>query len=355
MEYKAFASKNMTEFSVLTVHVFFSLRFYPSLDKSFLSHFLYPLTSSQTFMGDDPLSNNTNARTEVAAALEERRLSRKRQRAAQRVKKRAETSVYVTGIPTDATLDEVTECFSKYGILLPDSETGKGRIKLYVDESGNRKGDALVTYALAPSVANAVDLLDGTPLRYGGPPMSVQPASFEHKDASATAAAVERALEHSKRPRRAAASRALIQEALSWAEEGQTSVTSNSARMVILKNVFDPASADYALVREDIQEGCAEFGDVEKINVFEGNPEGVVAIRFATVSMAKKCISVMDGRWYDRRQLSASFFDGHTDYRVKRTDEEKLKQRDKEWEAWLQDDRNEDDAKIVEKDKRKES
>lgn len=294
-------------------------------------------------MGDEPTSDDAKARTDVAASLEERRQSRKRQRAAQRVRKRAETSVYVTGIPKDATLEEVTECFSKYGILLPDTETGRGRIKLYVDENGNRKGDALITYALAPSVTNAVDLLDGTPLRYGGESMRVQPATFEHKDASSTAAAVERALEHSKRPRRAAASRALINEALSWAEEGQTTVVSNSARMVILKNVFDPSNVDYKLIREDMEEGCSEFGQVEKIIVFEGNVDGVVAIRFANVSTAKKCIEVMNGRWYDARQLTASFFDGHTDYRVKSSQDEKSRKRDKDWEAWLEGDDGEDE------------
>jgi HIV Tat-specific factor 1 len=40
-------------------------------------------------------------------------------------------------------------------------------------DGGGLKGDALVTYLKAPSVQLATTLLDGTPLRDGGKPMSV--------------------------------------------------------------------------------------------------------------------------------------------------------------------------------------
>jgi HIV Tat-specific factor 1 len=40
-------------------------------------------------------------------------------------------------------------------------------------DSGDLKGDALVTYLKAPSVQLATTLLDGAPLREGGKPLSV--------------------------------------------------------------------------------------------------------------------------------------------------------------------------------------
>ena len=40
-------------------------------------------------------------------------------------------------------------------------------------ETGELKGDALVTFFKAPSVQLATTLLDGAPLRDGGKPMSV--------------------------------------------------------------------------------------------------------------------------------------------------------------------------------------
>lgn len=55
------------------------------------------------------------------------------------------TSIYVSGLPLDVTHDEITEVFLKCGLLARD-EKGRDKIKLYTDESGEHKGDALCTY-----------------------------------------------------------------------------------------------------------------------------------------------------------------------------------------------------------------
>lgn len=43
----------------------------------------------------------------------------------------------------------------------------------------------------------------------------------------------------------------------------------------------------------------------------------------------------MDGRWFDKRQLEADFWDGETDYRVKATEEEE-KRRIESFGDWLE-------------------
>jgi len=50
---------------------------------------------------------------------------------------------------------------------------------------------------------------------------------------------------------------------------------------------------------------------------------------------AEKCIQVMNGRWFDGRQLVAEFYDGFTNYFVEESEEEKAV-RDKEWAKWLE-------------------
>ncbi|KAJ3054450.1 hypothetical protein HK097_001792 [Rhizophlyctis rosea] len=103
-------------------------------------------------------------------------------------KKKPNTSVYVTGLPHDATVDEVKEVFEKYGILMVDMSTGEPRIKLYRDAGGNIKGDALVTYFKEESIALACELLDDSDFRPGqSSRIRVQPAVFQEKEKPPTA------------------------------------------------------------------------------------------------------------------------------------------------------------------------
>ena len=51
------------------------------------------------------------------------------------------TNVYVSGLPPDITLEEFQTMMSKYGIIMVEEETEKPKIKLYLDEHGNPKGD----------------------------------------------------------------------------------------------------------------------------------------------------------------------------------------------------------------------
>lgn len=55
------------------------------------------------------------------------------------------TAIYVSGLPLDITLPELTELFSKCGLIARD-EKGKDKIKLYRDSNGQPKGDALCIY-----------------------------------------------------------------------------------------------------------------------------------------------------------------------------------------------------------------
>ena len=74
------------------------------------------------------------------------------------------------------------ETFSKCGVIAEEIESGKPRIKLYRNEDGTLKGDALIVYFRPESVDLAIQMLDGTALRYGtAGNMKVQAADFSYK------------------------------------------------------------------------------------------------------------------------------------------------------------------------------
>jgi len=93
--------------------------------------------------------------------------------------------VYVTSIPLDADIDEIKHTFTKCGVIAEEIDSGKPRIKMYEDDKGQFKGDALVVYFRPESVSLAIQMLDDSDFRLGveGPmgKMRVQAADFSYK------------------------------------------------------------------------------------------------------------------------------------------------------------------------------
>ena len=87
------------------------------------------------------------------------------------------TAIYVSGLPDDITIDELIPHFTKCGIIMDEILTGKPRVKLYSDEEGNLKGDALIVYLREESVSLALRILDESEIRLGVR-IKVQEASF---------------------------------------------------------------------------------------------------------------------------------------------------------------------------------
>lgn len=80
---------------------------------------------------------------------------------------RQNTAIYVTGLPLDATAEEVHDVFSrKCGVIAEEIDSGRPRIKMYTDAQGNFKGDALVVFFKPQSVDMAVMLLDDSEFRF---------------------------------------------------------------------------------------------------------------------------------------------------------------------------------------------
>lgn len=87
----------------------------------------------------------------------------------------------MTNLPLNATLQEIDDEFSKYG-MIDQSPDGTKRIKMYADEDGEFKGEALIVYFKKDSVGMAVRMMDDSWFRPGeGPNIRVQEADMSYK------------------------------------------------------------------------------------------------------------------------------------------------------------------------------
>ncbi|ELP91928.1 hypothetical protein EIN_399680 [Entamoeba invadens IP1] len=109
---------------------------------------------------------------------------------------------------------------------------------------------------------------------------------------------------------------------------------------VIIKNMFDlttekPQSFFDDLkndIKSEVRKSC---GPVDRVIVFSTNPQGVVMLKFYTNDVAEKCIKLMNGRWFDQRQLTCEYYDGFTNYKIEESKEQKEK-RIKEWSEYVE-------------------
>lgn len=275
---------------------------------------------------------------------EARKRKREKKKKAQQKKKWQNTkdhgNLYVTGLPPDLTEDEAYDIFKKGGVIKKDPITNKYRIKLYTDDQGNRKGDGLVCYLHPDSVSLAIELLDESEIRPGCK-IHVQKAEFQMKGTEYQATKKQR----TEAPPMTKVHKKLLQsqkQELSWDEEEAVS-SKTGLRIVILKYMFtldevEQSENPEAFYNElkveigsEIEEKC---GTVDKITVFEGNPDGVVAIKFANAASSPKCIELMNGRFFAQRRMECDYFDGVTNYKV-RESEASEEARHKAFQEWI--------------------
>ncbi|KAL1996755.1 hypothetical protein VTN49DRAFT_7620 [Thermomyces lanuginosus] len=244
-------------------------------------------------------------------------------------KQRVNTAVYVTSIPLDATLEEIQSVFSKCGVIAEEIDSGRPRIKMYQDEHGNFKGEALVVYFRPESVSLAIQMLDETDFRLGQPgpqgPMRVQEADFSFKSQQDTPA------QSNPREKRKIIKKMqkLNSKLADWDDDDPSAMAHTSSRwekIVVLKHMFtlkeieeDPAAI--LDIKEDIREECSKLGEVTNVILYDKEPEGVVTVRFSDPEAARTCARVMNGRYFAGTQVEAYIADGTE--RFKKTNEKR--------------------------------
>ncbi|KAJ5771003.1 uncharacterized protein N7511_003054 [Penicillium nucicola] len=242
-------------------------------------------------------------------------------------KPRVNCAVYVTSIPLDATIDEIASVFKKFGLITEEIDTGKPRIKMYTDENGNFKGDALVVYFRSESVHIAIQMLDETDFRFGvtGPDglMRVQAAdtAWKSEEADSTQDQKQKQPQRSKTDQRKIAERAKrLNEKLNWDSEEEGPTYTKYDHMLTLKHMFtleeleeDPAAI--LDIKEDIREECEKIGEITNTVLYDLEADGVVTVRFKDPADARRAAEAFSKRKFNGIQVVAYVQLGKERYR----------------------------------------
>ena len=72
-----------------------------------------------------------------------------------------QATVYVSGLKPTVRLEELAELFGSIGLIKQDKRNRTPKIRIYTDDAGVPKGDAVVTYEDAHTAPAAIEWFDG--------------------------------------------------------------------------------------------------------------------------------------------------------------------------------------------------
>jgi len=205
----------------------------------------------------------------------------------------------------------------------------KPRIKLYSDENGTFKGDALVVFFKAPSVEMAIMLLDDTHFRIGdgenSGKMRVQAADSSYKKTQHNEAAERDRPKTNTRDKQKIIRKTQKLDAriADWSDDEPSIIADTSSRwdkVIILKHMFtlEELAEDSAAIldiKEDIREECSKLGEVTNVVLFDLEPDGIASVRFTNVEAARACVDLMNGRSFAGQKVVAYVSDGKEQFK----------------------------------------
>ncbi|EEA08213.1 RNA recognition motif. family protein [Cryptosporidium muris RN66] len=235
------------------------------------------------------------------------------------------TSIYVTGLPRDITIEEVRNFFTRCGIIKIDPSTLEPKIKLYKDKETNElKGDALVSYKFQESVELALKYLDQTEIRCGYS-VKIQKAIFNVNHSQYNKPEDKNLLDIHKK--QLIAAKLEEQRLMSWSNEeviGISQGKSLNTRIVVLRHMYSKQDAEkfneddlfYKELEDEIYEEVSKFGTVINVTSIPRHPHGIVCVKFKKSEDAEIAVSYLNNRFFDGRQIEAFLYDGKTDFKV---------------------------------------
>lgn len=261
------------------------------------------------------------------------------------------TKVYVSNLPLDINEEEFVNFMQKCGLVERDPKNQKMKVKLYMDKDQNCfKGDALCTYIKIESVDLAMKLLDGCDFK--GNKVKVEKAHFQLKGEYNPALKPKK-----KRKKELEKLKKMQQKLFDWRPEKFIGERSKHERIVIVKNLFQPADFDNEVqlildYQQDLRDECGKSGEVRKVVIYDRHPEGVAQITMKEPEQADAVVALINGRWFGKRQITAEIWDGRTKYRIAETDADLNKRVDK-WGKFLEGKEGDEKDSGTETDKAK--
>lgn len=244
------------------------------------------------------------------------------------------TKVYVSNLPQDLTEEEFVTLMQKCGLVERDPVTQKMKVKLYIDKEHNCfKGDALCTYIKIESVDLALKLIDGSV--YKGHKIHVERAHFQLKGEYNPSLKPKK-----KKKKELDKLKKMQQKLFDWRPEKFIGERAKHERVVIIKNLFHPSDFDKEVqlildYQQDLREECSKCGEVRKVVIYDGHPEGVAQVTMKEPELADAAVQLINGRWFGKRQITAEIWDGRTKYRIAETEAQISKRIDK-WDKFLE-------------------
>lgn len=294
----------------------------------------------ETKVADNLSDNETNAITAeatiVATADAEIDGPKKKRKSS---KKSNGNWIYITGLPSDITVDELKSHFCKVGLIEINPIDQEAKIKIYTDSSDGTgtycKGDASLCYHAKESVQMAINVLSEGYIR---PTHQVTVAkadfnSYTHHRSSTDDATRSTCNVDKKGGKRVKTqleeaqlkvARNAMKQQLTWNNESDDSIMinkANSLKIIVIEGMFQPAdllddSQFEAELEEDVASECSKYGEIEKITLFSNNPKGILVVKFATSFAAHECMNSLNGRNYNGTKIKSYYWDGVTNYSV---------------------------------------
>ncbi|QHS75646.1 U2 snRNP complex subunit CUS2 [Saccharomyces paradoxus] len=219
------------------------------------------------------------------------------------------TSIYISDLPTDKiTKEALTEQFSKYGRIRTNRD-GEPLCKLYVNDKGVSKGDALITYSKEESVTLAIEMMNES--TFLGKQIKVERAQFQDKEGDNMHVKEDNLQEFSgSEPPMKKLKKTKSEKEGEVIDYNDDESLAKADQTVIFANVFNIyklyTNDDINDIQEDLLEGCEEIGQVDSISV--SPDKGEASVVFRKSKDALQCCKTMTGRYFDGQKLLAFIF-----------------------------------------------